>query len=271
MYDRTKLVDRTIATVQTNLFEGALLVIAVLFLLLGNLRAALITAAVIPLSMLMTVTGMVRSEISGNLMSLGALDFGLIVDGAVIIVENCLRRLAEAQPPPAACCRGERLEVGRRHAEVHPAEPVRHRHHRGGVPADLRAVGRRREDVPPDGDHGGPRAHRRDGPVADVRARGRRACSSAVRSRSTRTRSCAAHAGLRALLARASRHAARRTAAAVLVVALAAARVPHGHRVHPGLDEGDVALHALRIPGHELDAGDQMQDSSRNASRNSPR
>ena len=97
VYDRTSLVDRTIATVRTSLIEGALLVIAVLFLLLGNMRAALITAAVIPLSMLMTVTGMVRGGVSGNLMSLGALDFGLIVDGAVIIVENALRRFGEEQ------------------------------------------------------------------------------------------------------------------------------------------------------------------------------
>ncbi|WP_342316754.1 CusA/CzcA family heavy metal efflux RND transporter [Lysobacter sp. FW306-1B-D06B] len=97
VYDRTSLVDRTIATVTRNLVEGALLVIAVLFLLLGNIRAALITAAVIPLSMLFTMAGMVRGGVSGNLMSLGALDFGLIVDGAVIIVENCLRRFGEAQ------------------------------------------------------------------------------------------------------------------------------------------------------------------------------
>ncbi|MBD8524637.1 efflux RND transporter permease subunit [Pseudomarimonas arenosa] len=97
VYDRTALVDRTIATVRTNLVEGALLVIAVLFLLLGNIRAALITAAVIPIAMLMTVTGMVRGGVSGNLMSLGALDFGLIVDGAVIIIEHCLRRFGEAQ------------------------------------------------------------------------------------------------------------------------------------------------------------------------------
>ncbi len=97
VYDRTSLVDRTIATVQTNLFEGALLVIAVLFLLLGNFRVALITAAVIPLSMMFTITGMVSNKISGNLMSLGALDFGLIVDGAVIIVENCLRRFGHEQ------------------------------------------------------------------------------------------------------------------------------------------------------------------------------
>jgi len=97
VYDRTALVDRTIATVTKNLVEGALLVVVVLFLLLGNLRAALITAAVIPLSMLFTMTGMVRGGVSGNLMSLGALDFGLIVDGAVIIVENCLRRFGQAQ------------------------------------------------------------------------------------------------------------------------------------------------------------------------------
>ncbi len=97
VYDRTALVDKAIATVTKNLLEGALLVIVVLFLLLGNLRAALITASVIPLSMLMTITGMVRSGVSANLMSLGALDFGLIVDGAVIIVENAVRRLSEAQ------------------------------------------------------------------------------------------------------------------------------------------------------------------------------
>lgn len=97
IYDRTVLVDRTIETVSKNLIEGALLVIVVLFLLLGNIRAALITAAVIPLAMLMTITGMVRGGVSGNLMSLGALDFGLVVDGAVIIIENCLRRFGEAQ------------------------------------------------------------------------------------------------------------------------------------------------------------------------------
>ena len=94
-YDRTALVDRTIQTVAKNLLEGALLVIVVLFLLLGNFRAALITAAVIPLAMLFTLTGMARGGVSANLMSLGALDFGLIVDGAVIIIENCLRRFGE--------------------------------------------------------------------------------------------------------------------------------------------------------------------------------
>jgi len=83
--------------VQKNLVEGALLVIVVLFVLLGNVRAALITAAVIPLAMLATISGMVKTDVSANLMSLGALDFGLIVDGAVIIVENCIRRLSESQ------------------------------------------------------------------------------------------------------------------------------------------------------------------------------
>ena len=97
VYDRTELVDATIETVKKNLFEGAVLVVVVLFVLLGNVRAALIVAAVIPLSMLFTITGMVQNRVSANLMSLGALDFGIIVDGAVIIVENCIRRLAEEQ------------------------------------------------------------------------------------------------------------------------------------------------------------------------------
>lgn len=97
IYDRTILVEKAIATVQKNLLEGALLVIAILFLFLGNIRAALITATVIPLAMLFTFTGMVSHKVSANLMSLGALDFGIIIDGAVVIVENCIRRLSHAQ------------------------------------------------------------------------------------------------------------------------------------------------------------------------------
>ena len=96
-YDRTTLVEKAIKTVQKNLVEGAILVIIILFLFLGNIRAALITACVIPLSMLFTLTGMAQKNISANLMSLGALDFGIIVDGAVVIVENCIRRLAHTQ------------------------------------------------------------------------------------------------------------------------------------------------------------------------------
>ncbi|WP_028162925.1 efflux RND transporter permease subunit [Bradyrhizobium elkanii] len=110
--NRTQLVDATIATVATNLAEGALLVIAVLFLMLGNFRAALITACVIPLTMLLTATGMLQGRLSANLMSLGALDFGLIVDGAVIIAENSLRHLAERQRELGrGLSRPERLET----------------------------------------------------------------------------------------------------------------------------------------------------------------
>ncbi|HEY9270637.1 CusA/CzcA family heavy metal efflux RND transporter [Achromobacter sp.] len=97
VYDRTNLIDKAIATVKKNLLEGAALVIVILFVFLGNIRAALITAMIIPLSMLFTFTGMVTYKVSANLMSLGALDFGIIVDGAVVIVENCVRRLSHAR------------------------------------------------------------------------------------------------------------------------------------------------------------------------------
>ena len=109
VYDRTSLVDKTLATVRTNLLEGALFVVVVLLALLGSIRAALLTAAVIPIAMLMTITGMVQTGVSANLMSLGALDFGLIVDGAVIIVENCLRRLGQAGSKTEKL--GERVSV----------------------------------------------------------------------------------------------------------------------------------------------------------------
>jgi len=110
VYDRTILVDKAIDTVKKNLIEGALLVIAGLFLFLGNIRAAIITAMVIPLAMLFTFTGMVSNKVSANLMSLGALDFGIIIDGAVVIVENCVRRLAHAQAAAGrALTRNERF------------------------------------------------------------------------------------------------------------------------------------------------------------------
>lgn len=112
VYDRTWLVDKTIETVKKNLFEGALFVVVVLFALLGNIRAAFLTACVIPLSMLFTITGMVSTKTSANLMSLGALDFGIIVDGTVIIVENCIRRLGDAQHKIGRLLtRKERFEV----------------------------------------------------------------------------------------------------------------------------------------------------------------
>ena len=116
VYNRTHLVDKAMATVQRNLVEGAVLVIAILFLFLGNLRAALITALVIPLSMLFTFSGMVSQKVSANLMSLGALDFGIIVDGAVVIVENCVRRLAHAQTQ-----QGRALTLEERFHEVYLA------------------------------------------------------------------------------------------------------------------------------------------------------
>lgn len=97
LYDRTHLVEATIATVEKNLFEGAILVIIILFIFLGNIRAAFVTACVIPLSMLLTFSGMVEYRVSANLMSLGAIDFGIIIDGAVIIIENCMRLLAAEQ------------------------------------------------------------------------------------------------------------------------------------------------------------------------------
>ncbi|WP_226661389.1 efflux RND transporter permease subunit [Microbulbifer aggregans] len=111
VYDRTALVDKTLQTVRKNLLEGATLVIVILFLLLGNVRAAILTALVIPIAMLMTVTGMVQTRVSANLMSLGALDFGLLVDGAIIIVENCLRRLGEASGNGGELGLKQRLEV----------------------------------------------------------------------------------------------------------------------------------------------------------------
>jgi cobalt-zinc-cadmium resistance protein CzcA len=112
IYDRTTLVDATIETVKNNLTEGALLVMTILFLFLGNIRAAIIAALVIPLSMLFTITSMVENRVSANLMSLGALDFGIIVDGAVIIVENCIRRLSEEQHRLGRLLtRSERFEI----------------------------------------------------------------------------------------------------------------------------------------------------------------
>jgi cobalt-zinc-cadmium resistance protein CzcA len=113
VYDRTTLVEATIATVEKNLLEGAILVIVILFLILGNIRAAIATAFVIPLSMLVTVTGMVEAKVSANLMSLGAIDFGIIIDGAVIIVENCLRLLAAEQHR-----QGRLLNPGERFATI---------------------------------------------------------------------------------------------------------------------------------------------------------
>ncbi len=143
--------------------------VAVLFLFLGNIRAALITALVIPLSMLFTFTGMFANKVSANLMSLGALDFGIIVDGAVVIVENAIRRLAHAQQrhgrlltAASACTRCSPPPRGA------PGPGVRPTDHHGGVPADLRPHRGRGENVPPHGLHRGDRPVRRDDPLGHL-------------------------------------------------------------------------------------------------------
>jgi hypothetical protein len=181
-YDRTELVERTIGTVATNLFEGGVLVIAVLLLTLGNLRGGLIVASAIPLSMLVAFTGMGMAGLSGNLMSLGAIDFGLIVDGSVVMIENIVRvvgdRSKRGLPVDDAVILGAAREV---------ASPghLRGRDHHPCVPAPPRTDGDRREDVPPDGRHGRVRAaglaRLRDG--AHAGAGGRAAESDADRAR----------------------------------------------------------------------------------------
>ncbi len=261
VYDRTTLVDKTIATVRTNLLEGALLVVAVLFALLGNLRAALVTTLVIPLSMLLTITGMVEARVSGNLMSLGALDFGLIVDGAVIIVENCLRRLAAAQRGGGALELRQRLEVVRAATTevIRPSTfgmfiilvvylPIFALQGVEGkmfhpmaltvvlaltsalilsvtfVPAAVAVLVR--------------------GPVAEH--------ENAVMR--------AARRGYEPLLRAALRFRFVAVAVAAAVVALGATLAARmGSEFIPSLDEGDVALHALRIPGTGIEQAISMQ------------
>jgi cobalt-zinc-cadmium resistance protein CzcA len=264
IYNRTNLVERTIRTVETNLLEGALLVILVLFLLLGNFRAALITAAIIPLAMLLTITGMVQNRVSGNLMSLGALDFGLIVDAAVIIVENCLRRFAEAQRHYGRLLRKEerfRLAASATSEVIRPSlvgiliitivyVPIFALTGIEGkmfhpmaitvvmaltaalilsltfVPAAvaLFVTGRVRE---------------KDSPVmAGARFLYRPALNAAIKARYVTVL-----AGI----------------ALVAWAGLAATRL--GSEFLPNLDEGDITLHALRIPGTSLTQAIQMQET----------
>jgi cobalt-zinc-cadmium resistance protein CzcA len=261
VYDRTTLVDKTIATVRTNLLEGALLVIAVLFALLGNLRAALVTTLVIPLSMLLTITGMVESRISGNLMSLGALDFGLIVDGAVIIVENCLRRLAAAQGSGGALSLSQRLEVVRE-ATTEVVRPslfgmfiilivylpiftlsgvegkMFHPMAITVVLALTAALLLSITFVPA---------------AVAVLVRGRVAAHENAVMR-------AARRAYEPLLRGALRFRLAAVAGALAVVALGATLAARmGSEFIPSLDEGDVALHALRIPSTGIEQAIQMQ------------
>ncbi|MBT8098974.1 MAG: CusA/CzcA family heavy metal efflux RND transporter, partial [Gammaproteobacteria bacterium] len=260
VYDRTGLVDKTLATVRTNLIEGALLVIVVLFIFLGNVRAAILTAAVIPVAMLMTITGMVQSKVSANLMSLGALDFGLIVDGAVIIVENCLRRLSQAGNSTQTL--KERLEVvfDATHEVIRPALfgvfiitavylPIFALTGVEGkmfhpmaitvvialvsamilsvtlVPAGVALLFRK------------PIAEKENAVVRGARSTYRPVLMAALRFRWGVV-----------------------GAAVVLLLACGWAATRLGTEFIPNLDEGDVAMHALRIPGTSLQQSVQMQE-----------
>ncbi len=262
VYDRTSLVDRTIGTVAKNLVEGALLVIAVLFLLLGNVRAALITAAVIPLAMLFTLTGMVRGGVSGNLMSLGALDFGLIVDGAVIIIENCLRRFGELQHALGrALTEEERLDA----TASATAEVIRPSLFGLGIIAAVYLPIFALTGV--EGKMFHPMA------ITVVLAltgamvlsltfvpaaialflRGK------VQEKDTRLMRWArrAYAPALAWALRRRMPVVAGALAAVVLCGLLATRL--GSEFVPSLDEGDIAMHALRIPGTSLDQAVRMQ------------
>jgi heavy metal efflux system protein len=273
VYDRTALVDRTIATVQRNLVEGALLVIAILFALLGNARAALLTALVIPLSMLLTFAGMARGRISANLMSLGALDFGLIVDGAVIIVENCIRRLAEAGHG-----RSEPLSLSERLTVVSDATRQVIRPSVFGVMIILIVYVPILALTGVEGKMFHPMAITvilalvaalilsvTFVPAAIAVVLGGR-----IEERESRVMR-AARRGYERVLPFALRRPGMvlATAAALLAVSLGAA-TRMGSEFIPSLDEGDVALHALRIPGTSLTQAVSMQTALERALRSVP-
>ncbi|KEO88445.1 cation transporter [Erythrobacter sp. JL475] len=264
VYDRSKLVEATVQTVEKNLAEGALLVIVVLFVLLGNIRAALITAAVIPLSFLLTITGMVSSNTSGNLMSLGALDFGLIVDGAVIIVENCLRRFGEAQHSLGRVLnRDERFKL----AAKASAEVIK--------PSLFGILIITIVYVPIFALEGveGKTFH----PMALVVVMALTAAlllsltfvpaavatfvTSRVEEKENRVMRVA-NARYRPLLDFAIRQRKAVIAGAVALVVLSGLGATRlGSEFIPNLDEGDIALHALRIPGTSLTQAVQMQSA----------
>jgi cobalt-zinc-cadmium resistance protein CzcA len=262
VYNRTDLVNATIATVRTNLVEGALLVVAVLFLLLGNARAAVITALVIPLSMLFAVTGMVASRVSGNLMSLGAIDFGLIVDGAVIVVENCVRRLGEEQRRLGRLLdRGERLGI------VHAAAREVIRPSWFGVLIIMVVYLPILTLTGVEGKMFRPMALTvvlallgamllagTFIPAAVALGLGGRV---AERQNAAMRLATGAY---RRTLELALRHGTAVVVAAVVLVAAGAALATRmGREFVPQLDEGDIALHALRIPGTALSQAIEMQ------------
>jgi len=272
LYDRTSLVEKTLATVRTNLVEGAILVIAVLFLLLGNLRAALLTATVIPVTLLLTITGMVESRISANLMSLGALDFGLIVDGAVIIVENSLRRLSLA---------GEKseLSLADRLNTVYEATREVIRPALFGV-FIITAV---YLPIFALGGVEGKMFH----PMAQTVVMALifamilsitavpAAVAIFVRKRPAAHREVRfarfAHAVYEPLLDRAIRHRVPLViSAAILVLLTGILATRMGTEFLPSLDEGDIAMHALRIPGTSLTQAVGMQEQLEAAVRQLP-
>jgi len=273
VYDRTQLVDRTIATVQRNLVEGALLVVAILFALLGNARAAFLTALVIPLSMLLTFAGMARGRISANLMSLGALDFGLIVDGAVIIVENCIRRLAEANHGRASALDlRERLEV------VADATRQVIRPSVFGVLIILIVYVPVLALTGVEGKMFRPMAltvilalvAALVLSVTFVPASIAVFLSGRVEERESRVVRASRWAYERVLDV-ALRHPAYVLGfAGLLLVASLGAATRMGSEFIPSLDEGDVALHALRIPGTSLTQAVSMQKSLESALRSVP-
>jgi cobalt-zinc-cadmium resistance protein CzcA len=262
VYDRTTLVDKAVRTVQKNLIEGAALVVAVLFLFLGNIRAALITAMVIPLSMLFTFTGMVKMGISANLMSLGALDFGIIVDGAVVIVENCVRRLAHAQEH-----KGRALTRNERFHEVFAAAREARRPLLFGqliimvVYIPILAL------TGVEGKMFHPMAYTvllallgamllsvTFVPAAVALFMGKRVAEKENRLMQW------AEARYKPLLARSMSNAPIvLTAAAVLVVFCGAVATRLGSEFVPNLNEGDFAIQALRIPGTSLTQSVEMQ------------
>lgn len=264
VYDRTTLVDKTIATVSKNLLEGAALVIAVLLAMLGNWRAALLTAAVIPLSMLFLITGMVEKKVSANLMSLGALDFGLIVDGAVIIVENCLRRMALEQHRL-----GRILERGERFQVVFEATREVFR------PSLVSVIVVALVNIPiftltgVEGKMFHPMAFTVVVAllgalilsVTFVPAALALFVSGRIEEKENRAMQWARKA-YRSALDFVLQHRAPTVAAAAVVVVLSGLLATRmGAEFVPSLNEGDVALHALRIPGTSLTQSVEMQQA----------
>ena len=262
VYDRTTLVDKTIATVERNLFEGAVLVIAVLFALLGNLRAALITAMVIPLSLLFAMIGMSATRTSGNLMSLGAIDFGLIVDGAVIVVENSLARLALAQQQ-----RGRLLSLDERLATVRAATREVFRPASFGVLIIMVVYLPIFALTGVEGKMFQPMALTVIAALLGALLLTITAIPAAI---AVFVRGPVTHQdnrimrALRAVYAPALDRALRYryavlAAALLLVIASGLLATRLGAEFVPHLDEGDIALHALRIPGTSLSQSVAMQ------------